>query len=115
RVVGPAIGGLLIVAVGVGTCFVLNAFSFLAVLGALLLMHPEELFRTEPVARAKGQLRDGLRYVWGEPTLRLVLGMVAIIGTLAFNFTVVLPVVAKQVFHGDAGTYGFMSATIGAG
>ncbi|GAC1537004.1 MAG: MFS transporter [Acidimicrobiales bacterium] len=115
RILGPAIGGVLIEAVGVGTCFALNAVSFVAVIGGLLLMRGEELFRTAPAQRGKGQLREGIRYVWEEPTLRLVMAMVAVIGTLAFNFTVILPVVARQVFHGNAGTYGLMSATLGVG
>ena len=115
RVLGPAIGGVLIEVVGTTTCFVLNAVSFLAVIAGLLAMRPEELFRTEPAKRAKGQLREGMRYAWDEPLLRRVLVMMAIIGTLAMNFQVVLPVVAKAVFHGNAGTYGFLSAIMGIG
>lgn len=115
RILGPAIGGVLIDVVGVGTCFTINAVSFVAVIGGLAMMRTQELFRGAPAARAKGQLREGLRYAWEEPTLRLVLVMIAVIGTLAMNFTVVLPVVAKQVFGGNAGTYGFMSAVMGVG
>lgn len=115
RILGPAVGGVLIDAIGVGTCFALNAVSFIAVIGGLAMMRPQELFRGAPAPRARGQLREGMRYAWEEPTLRLVLGMIAIIGTLAMNFTVILPVVAKQVFGGNAGTYGFMSAVMGVG
>jgi MFS family permease len=115
RILGPALGGLLIDAVGVGVCFLLNAASFLAVIAGLALMHPAELFRSTPTRRAKGQLEAGLRYAWEEPTLRLVLGMMALIGTFAMNFAVVLPVVAKQVFGGTASTFGFMSAAMGVG
>jgi MFS family permease len=115
RVLGPAVGGLLIDTVGTSTCFVLNAVSFLAVIGGLLAMRPHELYPIERAARARGQLREGLRYTWQEPTLRMVLVMIALIGTLAFNFIVILPVLAKQTFHGSAGTYGFMLAVMGAG
>lgn len=115
RVLGPAIGGVLIDAIGVGTCFVLNAVSFLAVIGGLLMMRSGDLFPSTRAGRGKGQLREGLRYAWEEPTLRRVLIMIALIGTLAMNFTVILPVVAKQVFHGNAGTYGVMSSVLGFG
>ena len=115
RIIGPAVGGLLIEAVGTSTCFALNAASFLAVIAALVAMRPAELLRGRPAARAKGQLRAGIRYAWEEPTLRLVLAMIALIGTLAMNFLVVLPVLAKRVFHGNAGSYGLLSAAIGSG
>jgi MFS family permease len=115
RILGPAVGGVLIDLVGTTTCFVLNTVSFAAVIVALAAMRPEEFFRGLPMRREPGALRAGLRYVWEEPSLRLVLAMVLIIGTLAMNFQVVLPVVAKQVFHGTAGTYGMLSAVIGIG
>jgi len=115
RILGPALGGLLIQLVGTTTCFALNAVSFLAVIGGLVAMRPSELYRGAPAPRAKGQLRAGLRYAWDEPTIRMVLAMIAVIGTLAMNFQVILPVMAKQVFQGNAGTYGLLSATIGIG
>jgi MFS family permease len=115
RIIGPAIGGVLIDLVGTTTCFMVNAVSFLAVIAGLLAMRPSEFFRGAPFARQKGALREGLRYTWNDPTLRLVMLMVALIGTLAMNFSVVLPVLAKQVFHGTAGTFGLLSAVIGVG
>jgi len=115
RILGPAVGGVLIDAIGVGTCFALNAVSFLAVIGGLTMMRSSDLFAAPRARRGKGQLREGLRYSWEEPTLRMVLAMIALIGTLAMNFTVILPVVAKQVFHGNAGTYGIMSSMLGFG
>ena len=65
--------------------------------------------------RAKGQVREGLRYVWRTPALRTPLLMMALIGTLAYEFQVVLPVMAKYTFDGDAGTYGIMTAAMGVG
>ena len=115
RILGPAVGGVLIDLVGTTTCFVLNAVSFAAVLGALAAMRPDEFFRGAPAQREPGALRAGLRYARDEPTLRLILAMVLVIGTLAMNFQVVLPVMAKQVFHGTAGTYGLLSAVLGLG
>jgi len=115
RILGPAVGGVLIDLVGTTTCFAINTVSFLAVIGGLVAMRPAEFFRGRPVPREKGALRAGLRYAWEEPTLRLVLAMILLVGTLAMNFQVVLPVVAKAVFHGTAGTYGLLSAAMGTG
>jgi len=115
RVIGPALGAVVINLLNVGPCFVANAVSFVAVIGGLLLMRPAELFTIPPVARAKHQARDGLRYVWQTPELRAAILMMAVVGTLAFNFTVVLPVLAKFTFHGDAGTYGLLTSLMGLG
>ncbi|MDQ1355700.1 MAG: hypothetical protein QOF20_2466 [Acidimicrobiaceae bacterium] len=115
RVIGPAIGAILIKLVDVGPVFAVNAVSFAAVIAGLMMMQSDELYRTAPVARAKGQAREGLRYVWETPELRSTIGVMAVVGTLAFNFTVVLPVLAKFTFGGDAGTYGWLSALMGVG
>ncbi|MDQ4059308.1 MAG: MFS transporter [Actinomycetota bacterium] len=115
RVIGPAIAGVLIAGVGIGWCFIINAISFVAVITSLLKMNPKDLHRTAPVERAKGQLREGLRYVWTTPILRTSLLMMAIIGTIAFNFRILLPVMASREFGGGAGTYGALSALMGIG
>jgi MFS family permease len=115
RVIGPGIGGVLILTLGVGTCFMVNAASYLAVLVALTLMRKSELHPTKPVARGKGQVRDGLRYVWSTPDLRNPLISMAIVGVFAFNFTVTLPLLAKFTFNGGAGLYSAFLAAMGAG
>jgi len=115
RVIGPALGALLIKLVDVGPCFAFNAVSFAAVIAGLMMMRPEDLHRSAPVVRAKRQAREGLRYVWQTPELRATILVMAVVGTLAFNFTVVLPVLAKFTFHGDAGTYGLFSSLMGVG
>jgi MFS family permease len=115
RIIGPALGALVIKAFDVGPCFAFNAVSFAAVIGGLLMMRPDELWLGRPVARAKGQIREGLRYVWASTELRSTILLLAVVGTLAFNFSVVLPVMAKFTFHGDAGTYGSLTALMGAG
>ncbi len=115
RVIGPAIGAVLIKLVDVGPVFAVNAISFVAVIAGLTMMQPNELHVTPPVLRGKGQAREGLRYVWETPELRSTILVMAVVGTLAFNFTVVLPVLAKFTFHGDAGTYGTLSALMGVG
>jgi MFS family permease len=115
RILGPAIGAVLIKTVDVGPCFALNAASFGAVIAGLLMMRRDELRLRPPVARARGQIRDGLRYVWRTSELRSTILLVAVVGTLAFNFTVVLPLLAKFTFHGDAGSYGLLTSLMGVG
>jgi MFS family permease len=115
RVVGPAVGGILIEAVGLAPCFFFNAASYGAVIVALAMMNKKKLMPAPRVPRAKGQLREGFRYVWSEPLLRTPLLMMAVIGTLAFNFQVVIPLVATDVFGLGAGGFGGLTAVMGAG
>jgi MFS family permease len=115
RVIGPAGAGILITLIDVGPCFAINAVSFAAVIGALWRMRPAELARQVPVARAPGQVRAGLAYAWRTPELRSTLLLVTVVGTFALNYGVVLPLLAKVTFHGDAGTYGLISSGMGLG
>ena len=115
RAVGPAIAGLLIATVGEGVCFLVNAASFGAVVYSLVSMDKAALAPTEPTGRHKGQLREGFSYVAKEPRLGVPLLMMAFVGTLAYEFQVTLPVVAKQTFHGGPATYGFLTAAMGIG
>jgi len=115
RVVGPAIGGVIITVFGLGICFFVNAASYVAVIIGLAMMRVVELHRTEPVERAKGQVRDGFRYVWRTPALRNTIAAIAIIGVFAYNFTVTLALLAKVTFHGGAGTYAVLTSCMGAG
>ena len=116
RVFGPAMAGPLIALFSTGVCFAVNAFSFVAVIGALCCLRTDDLFRSQlGVGRAKGQVLAGIRYVRSEPVLRTTLILVAIVGTFAMNFQVLLPLMAKRVFGGDAGTYGLITAFMGGG
>ncbi len=115
RIIGPAVGAVLIVSFGVAPCFFFNAASFLAVIGALMLMHPGELHRGKPVAREPGQVRAGLKYAWRTPELRIPLLMLAVISTLAYNYSVVLPLLTKSVFGRGGGSYGTLSSAMGIG
>jgi MFS family permease len=115
RVVGPAIAGLVIAAAGVSWCFFANGVSYGAAIVAFVLMRRDEFFAAEPVPKRRGQLRAGLRYAWSTPALRLPLVLTAVIGTLAWNFQVVLPLLAERTFSGDAGTFGTMYALMSAG
>lgn len=115
RVVGPAVAGSLIVGVGLWTCFLVNALSFLAVIGGLLAMRVDELHRGVPLPREPGQVRAGLRYVWASPERRWTILLVAAVGTFGFNFGVVLPLMARFTFDRGAGTFGLMTAVMGLG
>jgi MFS family permease len=115
RVVGPAVGGILIEVIGLAPCFFLNAASYAAVLVALSAMNTSRLMPAPRVPRAKGQLREGFRYVWSEPRLRTPLLMMAVIGTLAFNFQVVIPLISTDVFGLGAGGFGALTAVLGVG
>jgi MFS family permease len=115
RAVGPAVAGVLIATVGIGVCFLVNAVSFVAVVYSLVSMDTKALMPSEPAPRARGQLREGFRYVTHEPRLGVPLLMMAIVGTLAYEFQVTLPVLAKQAFDGNATTYGFLTAAMGIG
>jgi predicted MFS family arabinose efflux permease len=109
------LAGVLILTVGLPACFLLNAVSFMAVIAGLLAMRPAELFRQERAPRRKGQVRDGLRYVWTTPRLRWPLTLMAIVYTLAFNFSVLLPLLARFAFGGGAALYAQFLAAMGAG
>jgi MFS family permease len=118
RIIGPSIAGALIALVGTGWCFAINSASFVAVLIALLLMNPAELYRSAAHRiRSAGvrQITEGLRYIWHDPELRVPLTMMAFIGLLAINFNVVLPLIATRVFHGGPGLYGGLYAAMGVG
>jgi len=115
RLAGPALAGLLIAAAGTGAAFVVNAASFAAVLLGLALMDPTQLRRVSAAPRAKGQARQGLRYVWHRPELRVCILLVAVVALLGQNFRVVLPLLARDTFHGDAQVYGWLTSALGVG
>ena len=115
RVVGPALGGIIIATVGLTACFFINAASYLAVIAALFAMNAATLHHQPTVARRRGQVRDGYRYVWSHPALRTQLLMMALIGTLAFNFHVILPLLATRTFDLGAGGFGGLTSALGVG
>jgi MFS family permease len=115
RTVGPAVAGVLIATVGEGICFLANAASFVAVVASLHTMDRSMLDPTTPAPRARGQLREGLRYVRKTRELALPLLMMALVGCLTYEFQVSLPVMASRGLHVGASGYGFMTASIGVG
>ena len=115
RILGPAGAGILIATLGVGPCFLLNALSFGAMIVALRGMNPAEL-RPAPVAsRGRGAVRASLGYVARTPALAIPLAMMAVVGTLGYNFQVILPLLARFSFDGGAATYTALAVAMGAG
>jgi MFS family permease len=115
RIIGPAAAGVLIGIVGIAPAFLVNGFSYLAVIAGLLLMRPGELFRNKPVERSDGQVRDGLRYAWATPTLRSTLLLMSVVATLGLNFRVTLPLLARFTFDGGPDLYGLLASMVAAG
>jgi MFS family permease len=115
RVVGPAIAGLAIATVGEGWCFMFNAASFVAVVTSLTTMDTATIRATTPTPRAKGQLREGLRYIASTPDLAIPLLMMAAVGCLTYEFQVTLPVMASRGLNVGSTGFGFMTAAMGIG
>jgi MFS family permease len=115
RIVGPALGGLLVATAGFGWAFLLDGTSYVAVLVALYLMRTEELRQPPVTPRGKGQVRAGLSYAWSIAELRVPLIMMTVIGTLAFNFQTVLPLFAERDLHGSELTFSFLMSVVSVG
>ena len=115
RVVGPALAGLLVHTVGFGWAFAVDGFSYLAVLAGLWMMDVTQLNPSPVATKGKGQVREGLRYVRTVPDLWVPLAMMAVVGTLAFNFSVVIPLFAERTFSGDDGTFTLLYSVISVG
>ncbi|HEY6549585.1 MAG TPA: MFS transporter [Solirubrobacterales bacterium] len=115
RIVGPALAGLLIAGFGVVPCFALNALTFVAMIVALWGMDSRGLHVEPAVPREPGAIRAGLRYVRATPELAVPLALMALVGTLGFNFQVVLPLLAKFSFDGNATTYAAMVSAMAVG
>lgn len=115
RVVGPSLAGITIRQLGISPCFLLNGITYASVVIALLMLRQSELHVQPRQPRAKNQIRDGLRYVWQTPQLRVSVVMMFVIGTLSYETNVTLPLLAKQTFDGGAGTYSLFTAAMGIG
>jgi MFS family permease len=115
RAIGPAIAGLLIATAGISWCFWINGVSYLGVVVALTLMKKSEIRQLPSVSRGPRQLRDGLIYVWNNTALRSTLVVTAVMGTLAFNFQINLPLLARNDFGGGAELFGLFNTLMGVG
>jgi len=115
RVVGPGIGAAILALVGIAACFYVNAASYVGVIVALAMMRSTEITRIRTVTRARGQVREGLRYAWRTARIREVLASVVVVGTFAFNFSITLPLLTKHVLSGSATDYALIMCSMGLG
>ena len=115
RILGPAVAGVMITAIGTGWAFVANGISSIAVLTGLALMRPAELRPSPAIDRIRGQLRAGLHYVRQRQDLLLTMVMVFVVGTFGLNFQITTALLAKQVFHRSATGYGLLSTALAVG
>jgi MFS family permease len=115
RIVGPAVAGLVIAAVGAGWAILGNALSYLAFIAALMIMDGRLLRTTPPSPRAKRQIREGLAYVRSRPDMLLVLCVVFFLGTFGLNFTMTSALMAQQEFHRSAQDYGILGTLMAVG
>ena len=115
RMIGPAISGLVIAAVGTGWAFLINGASFIAVLISLMTLRLIELHPHPRAHRTAGSFTRGLRYVWSRRDLNAVLIMLFLIGTFGLNFPIFISTMAVGVFHADARGYGLLSSIMAIG
>ncbi|CBH47083.1 putative MFS transporter [Prescottella equi 103S] len=115
RIVGPAVAGVLITLIGTGPVFLVNSVSFVAVFASLLWMRVDELTRSAPAPRTKGQVWEGFRYARGRPDLTVVLLTVFVVSTFGLNFSLTLAVLARNTFGKDADAFGLLSTMLAIG
>lgn len=115
RIFGPTLAGLLIVTLGYGWCFTIDAFSYLAVILCLAKMRPSELRRRPPKPRTKGEVREGVRYIRSIPVLWIPMVMLGAIGILAYNFTVTLPLFVTGALNSTDAVFTLLYATFSIG
>ncbi|WP_259071277.1 MFS transporter [Mucilaginibacter sp. X4EP1] len=115
RIVGPALAGIVLEAFGDGMCFLLNALSFVAVIGSLLMMKLPAYIKKEHTKNVFGELREGMDYIKKTPSIAFVLVMLALISLMVLPFSTLIPYYAKDVFKGTASTFGVIDSFIGLG
>lgn len=115
RMIGPAIAGLLIAAVGSGWVFIINAVSFAAVLMSLIMIRGDELYKKNRAVKKRGSMIEGFKYIWNRPDLKIALIMFFLIGTFGLNFAIYISTMSVGVFHTGAEKYGFLSSIMAVG
>lgn len=115
RLIGPGIAGLIMASAGAGWAILTNAVSYLAFLIALTALDRSKLARTEPLPRAKGQLREGFSYVFHRADLMVALGVAFAVGTFGMNFQMTNALMVRNEFHLGAQAYGLLGSIMGIG
>jgi MFS family permease len=115
RLIGPALSGIILVKFGAGTCFLLNALSFVAVITSLLLMKLPAYVPEAVKKEVKSELLEGFEYLKNTSSISIIMLLLALVSLLVLSFNTVLPIFAKLVFKGDAATFGYINSFIGLG
>jgi len=115
RIIGPAVGALILASLGAEWCFLLNGLSYMAVILSLLKIKVEPYVRKQVTNNIFLEIKDGLKYITREPLLLKTILMVLIIGIFVFNFNVLIPVFTKNVLHQEEYVYGFLMSALGVG
>jgi MFS family permease len=115
RMLGPAVAGLAIARFGSGPAFLINGFSFVAVIASLLLLRKADLRPAPRIGRGSGDFLEGLRYAWTTPEIRACLGMLVLLGTFGLNFPIFISTMATTVLHRGAGGYGLLNTVMAVG
>ena len=115
RLIGPGLAGLVIETLGNDICFGINALSFIAVIISLLMMKLPDYISKPRTKNILGELREGFLYIKKTPEISFVLAMLALISLFVLPFSTLIPVYAKDIFHGTASTFGIIDSFIGLG
>ena len=115
RLIGPAIAGIAIEKLGDVVCFGLNALSFVAVIISLLMMRLPKYVSKPHGKNVLGELKEGFLYVKEQKEIGFILGMLALLSLFVLPFSTLIPVYAKDIFHGSASTFGMIDSAIGLG
>lgn len=115
RIVGPAVAGLVVAAFGEGWCFLLNAISYVAVIGALLMMHVDAIEHAHPHASAWDSIVEGFAYSWNTTPVRALLLLLGLVSVMGMPYSVLMPVIADRVLNGGPNAYGLLMSASGVG
>lgn len=115
RLVGPAIGGFIIAGIGAAGCYLVDGLSYVAVIVGLLMMHLQTHHLKRVTQHPLIELREGFHYTFGFAPIRALIVVVALISFFGFSYAVLLPIFAKDIFHGDARVLGYLMGAIGVG
>lgn len=115
RLIGPTLAGILITAIGEGFCFFVNALSYLTVIVALLMMKVEPIVLTQKKEKVLEGLKAGIKYAYDFKPIRALLLLIGLVSLTGMPYTVLMPVFARDILHGDAHTLGFLFGAVGSG
>ncbi len=115
RVIGPSLAGIALTLVGPAWCFVLNGFSFTAVIAGLLLMTVEPIIGARAGESPLLQIREGLSYIWHNETVRTLIALIAVVNLFAFGYASLMPAFAQDVLNSGPAGFGILSTSVGLG